>query len=371
MGVSTGVKGMRLGSGPRGTYVHMGRGGLYYRQTLASPGGRRRTPATAPRQRATFLPSPELVQDDLPSVTVLDMAEAAPTDLVNELNTAANRFVLSPIAWLKGQRRVPVIYDVNDGAARAFDALVEAFHDVQRSQGRWLVDTQGAVSSTYQQKVNAGATSLLTRQPAGTSLDGPKWLSTNIAVPGLTTRRFSVHLLPDQVLLRTGKRFAAWRYSDLAVRLATTRFIEEQAVPGDAQKVGETWKYVNKSGGPDRRFNNNRVLPIMSYAELEVTGIGLRLLWQISNVAAASEFARGLTSIPTLDPVKAVDAPASAPPRQPAAAVPMAPAAATLPAPPSPPPAIPATAPADWYPDPFGEARLRWWDGSGWTSHTG
>jgi uncharacterized RDD family membrane protein YckC len=29
-----------------------------------------------------------------------------------------------------------------------------------------------------------------------------------------------------------------------------------------------------------------------------------------------------------------------------------------------------ATHPAGWYSDPQGEARLRWWDGSAWTSHT-
>jgi hypothetical protein len=28
------------------------------------------------------------------------------------------------------------------------------------------------------------------------------------------------------------------------------------------------------------------------------------------------------------------------------------------------------SAPADWYPDPKGEARLRYWDGSVWTDHT-
>jgi hypothetical protein len=26
--------------------------------------------------------------------------------------------------------------------------------------------------------------------------------------------------------------------------------------------------------------------------------------------------------------------------------------------------------PADWYPDPHGEARLRYWDGARWTEHT-
>src|SRR5690242_16997950 len=37
IGVSTGIPGMRVGMGPRGTYIHMGRGGLYYRQTLSLP----------------------------------------------------------------------------------------------------------------------------------------------------------------------------------------------------------------------------------------------------------------------------------------------------------------------------------------------
>lgn len=34
VGVSVGVKGIRVGSGPRGHYVHAGRGGIYYRSTI-------------------------------------------------------------------------------------------------------------------------------------------------------------------------------------------------------------------------------------------------------------------------------------------------------------------------------------------------
>jgi hypothetical protein len=33
IGMSAGIKGLRLGTGPRGNYVHMGRGGLYFRQS--------------------------------------------------------------------------------------------------------------------------------------------------------------------------------------------------------------------------------------------------------------------------------------------------------------------------------------------------
>jgi len=41
------------------------------------------------------------------------------------------------------------------------------------------------------------------------------------------------------------------------------------------------------------------------------------------------------------------------------------PAGETPPSVPPPPPA----APAAWYADPHGEARLRYWDGAGWTAH--
>ncbi|WP_442921050.1 DUF4236 domain-containing protein [Mesorhizobium sp. Cs1321R2N1] len=38
VGVSVGVKGLRIGTGPRGHYIHAGRGGLCYRGTLGKAG---------------------------------------------------------------------------------------------------------------------------------------------------------------------------------------------------------------------------------------------------------------------------------------------------------------------------------------------
>lgn len=59
-------------------------------------------------------------------------------------------------------------------------------------------------------------------------------------------------------------------------------------------------------------------------------------------------------------------APAQAAP--PAAAAPAAAAPAAAPAQPQAPSG--GGQPADWYPDPRGEKRLRYWDGSQWTDHT-
>jgi hypothetical protein len=53
---------------------------------------------------------------------------------------------------------------------------------------------------------------------------------------------------------------------------------------------------VNKSGGPDRRFANNRQLPILRYAELKLqSSTGLNELIQTSNVQSADAFVQGLS----------------------------------------------------------------------------
>ena len=62
-----------------------------------------------------------------------------------------------------------------------------------------------------------------------------------------------------------------------------TRFIEDGGAPGDAKVVGYTWRYVNKSGGPDRRFNNNVQIPICLYESILLTSnSGLQELFQAS-----------------------------------------------------------------------------------------
>ena len=51
VGMSVGVRGLRLGTGPRGNYVRMGRGGVYYQQTFHSPAAPRVAPRVLPSDR--------------------------------------------------------------------------------------------------------------------------------------------------------------------------------------------------------------------------------------------------------------------------------------------------------------------------------
>ena len=72
-------------------------------------------------------------------------------------------------------------------------------------------------------------------------------------------------------------------YEQLRISVSETRFIEKEGVPSDAKVVGRTWQYVNKNGGPDRRFNNNRKLPIALYEEIHfASASGLNEVIQVS-----------------------------------------------------------------------------------------
>jgi hypothetical protein len=77
--------------------------------------------------------------------------------------------------------------------------------------------------------------------------------------------------LPDKLFIIQGTRIGALNYSDIKISSYTSRFIERDGIPKDAQVVGQTWEYVNKSGGPDKRFKNNSQLPICLYGKLELT----------------------------------------------------------------------------------------------------
>jgi hypothetical protein len=322
IGVSVGVPGFRVGSGPRGNYVRVGGQGIYYRTTSPRPV---RVADPPPFTPPTPRPS-DVIMQDVTGATVRQLTAASPSDLVTQLQTASRRVWIWPyalaatvfvsivlgawgvitlavgavaVSWLilndRARRSVVVMYDVTDEPARAFTAILDATQRLQQAQRMWLITQAGAVTSTYQYKVNSGATTVLQRQTGSVSMGGPPGLVTNIPVPTLACGTHSMHFLPDRILLHDGKTFADMSYQALQISATTTRFIEDSGVPRDSRQVDTTWKYVNVRGGPDRRFNNNRVLPIMLYGRLVFTSPhGLNRVWDVSRPAETLLFAEAL-----------------------------------------------------------------------------
>jgi hypothetical protein len=105
VGVSVGIKGLRIGTGPRGHYIHAGRGGLYYRATLGKAGRSRPSAAERP-----LSPSPQMTFDDgdvpmteIESGDVMHMQDESFTELLNEINSKAGQIRMSAaLAWTGG-----------------------------------------------------------------------------------------------------------------------------------------------------------------------------------------------------------------------------------------------------------------------------
>jgi DNA polymerase-3 subunit epsilon len=253
------------------------------------------------------------------------LADTDPGTLVGQLNTASHAhwrwpwalvgsllltavtpWLLVPgavlTAWLfrrdQVRRAVVVFYEV-DGPARArFQALLDRFGPVCQASGAWQVLARGPLHSTHQRKVNAGAGHLIRRRPLRHDVRGPVHLRTNVAVPSLRSAERSVYFLPDRILLRDGATYAELPYGTVTATWSEQWFIEDGAIPGDAQQVGTTWKFANLSGGPDRRFKNNRRLPILRYADVRLTGAaGFTVLWSFSTSAAAQALADAVSRL--------------------------------------------------------------------------
>jgi len=321
LGASFGVTGARIGIGPRGTYVHVGRGGFYYRQTLSTPSNRSHQDVPNIRQ----LPSDSELQE-ITSTAAITIVDSSADRLLQELSRVKRRTDLLPIviivgaiflvrfasvgfAWwilvlatlILGLLSVAVRhFDVTNGtliltyslqgdAAEEFSRLQTAIQQFGACRGIWHVD---ASAGTTDWKRNAGAGSLERRSGAQVTSDPPAKVLCNIKVPTLRTGRKAWYFFPDRVLFYDSSGVGAVLYSELNARAGQTRFIEDGFVPSDASHVGTTWKYVSKSGGPDRRFNNNRQLPVVLYGELYLTiRSGVNEEFQCSVPAAAMQMA--------------------------------------------------------------------------------
>lgn len=329
VGVSTGIKGLRFGTGPRGNYVHMGAGGLYYRTTL--PDGQTRTT----RVSQPVAPSPRAASPltEIESGSVLEMSDSSSADLLKELNEKHQKTRFWPISatagaicvWLAGvngphwaayltavvflllttylvyldeMRKTTVLfYDLDQAAEGTYQTLHDAFDQITSCARTWHIAARGL---TDDRKRNSGASHLVSRKRITLGKKAPPYVKTNISVPCLPAGRQTLYLFPDRVLVYDDGQVGAVSCAALSIEMKRTVFIEEEGVPHDSKVVGYTWKYVNKSGGPDKRFKNNAQIPRVEYEEMHLSSAtGLNEVYQLSKVGTAEGFKQALSRIAT------------------------------------------------------------------------
>ncbi len=333
IGVSAGVTGLRFGAGPRGNYIHMGRGGLYYRATLPpSSSSRRSPPQPAPSSAPEVPAGTHAPLEEIESADVSQIVDSSSRELLDELNrklTNARMWPFVAIAsvvafslgvflglpvWLLGilavtgatgtyvahmrdvlQKTVVLFYNFDSDMEAAYSELHAAATQLASCAAAWHIEASGKVSDG---KYHAGASDLIRRKSTFIRRAEPPYVKTNIETFVIGVGRQTLHFFPDRVLIYDQNGVGAVGYHELQVEVESTRFIESESVPGDAEVVDRTWKYVNKSGGPDKRFKDNKELPICRYEKITLSSqSGLSEVLQLSRCGPGSGFAEAISSL--------------------------------------------------------------------------
>ena len=329
VGVSAGVKGLRFGTGPRGNYVHMGRGGLYYRKTLPSGSTERNIQSHSPALQQSNTEIEHEPLKEIESAHITQMVDSSSADLVAEMNDkrkkiriwpfiaifgailtfvafknsetpilalviAAVTIALTIFASIKDSLRKTTVlfFELEPEIEVLYQKLHDSFGQLSSSSSKWHVEAEGAVKD---RKRNAGATSVIKRTSISLGLGNPPYVKTNVSVPSIPVGKQTLYFFPDKVLIFEPNGVGAVSYPNLRISVESTRFIEDGSVPRDAKVVDRTWKYVNKRGGPDKRFKDNRELPIALYEDLNFTSdTGLNERIEISRVGFGESFSSAI-----------------------------------------------------------------------------
>jgi len=187
IGMSVGVRGLRVGSGPRGNYVRMGRGGVYYQQTFHSPAAPRVQPLP-PVPGGTHAPLQEIA-----SANAAQIADSSSEQLLAELREKRGMMPLLPLAivgsivlllaaaalpgWaflllaiaaivavIAARRRdvlrktTVILYDFAPDVKESFRTFTQWADALASCRRAWHVAAEGRV---YERKYHAGASSLV------------------------------------------------------------------------------------------------------------------------------------------------------------------------------------------------------------------
>ncbi len=164
-----------------------------------------------------------------------------------------------------------MFYELEDDLHSIYDSLVDTGLALGRSPGRYYDRGKSVTDAFKQYKGHGGAGKMLDRVDLTVRTAAPNVVTLNFEPIEFAGSGRSLFLLPDQVLVQQGRTFGAIPYGQLKCTVRRSRFITEK-VPAGVQPVDQTWKYLNKSGGPDRRYKDNYQIPVIPITEIDFIG---------------------------------------------------------------------------------------------------
>ena len=183
--------------------------------------------------------------------------------------------------------RINLEYAFDSYSEEKYNALNNIVTEMKNNKKMWRVNTSVKNADI---KYSSGATNSISRTIITIIKGMPWYIKSNIDIYCIVDGHKKIYLTPDRIIILNGFKVWGCKYNNLDFNTFNSRYVEDGIVPKDAKIISYTWKYVNKSGGPDKRFKDNRQLPICDYGGLSVTSSdGINFRMQCSNLYIMAE----------------------------------------------------------------------------------
>lgn len=191
-------------------------------------------------------------------------------------------------------------WSLSPEVVRRYESVIDSFNQVSQSKVIWDITGSRAVNRLVER---SNAQRAVDRVRVLFQKGRPRYLpavegDTHPEVPVLhNANGADIYLFPGFVLLESPRNFAVVSIKDMNPAFCFSRFRETDGVPSDSRVLGYGWERENKNGSRDRRFKENRQIPIACYGQLGLSGSGMNEEYQFSNAEHAEAFAEALASL--------------------------------------------------------------------------
>jgi hypothetical protein len=164
--------------------------------------------------------------------------------------------------------KMNIDFNMDNSILNDYTSLKNCFQNLILIDKIWDVTSARSVNRVKERSL---ASTEIARTPVGFSTGSLDYINTKYeAFKFKNANGGDLYIYPGFIVMPNeySNDFAIIDFRDLSITHSAQTFIETDSVPTDAQIIGNTWRYVNKNGSPDRRYNYNPQVPIALYYEL-------------------------------------------------------------------------------------------------------
>lgn len=190
--------------------------------------------------------------------------------------------------YVHTQGKIELNYEFDSESKTKYEQKIASWKSLNSCNKLWQINQSGKVDNS---KTSGGASSAIKRSLFVVSTKLPWYIKCNVEIIVLAFKAESLLVLPDKLLLIKGGKIGAINYENIKYNIHAVGFLEDEQPPKDSEYVKHVWKYTNKDGSPDKRYNGNKQIPVYKYGRIDLSSQeGLNAKIMCSNEQIAEQF---------------------------------------------------------------------------------